>query len=94
MSFGGSWRIHCCDGLFLPSLIMSKNNVEKLLFAGGADKAIRLKYNQIESKENFVATAAVDGYEFTLAELDEVLKDEDMSFESEGNPRCRAIWLR
>jgi hypothetical protein len=78
----------------IASLIMSKNNVEKLLFAGGSDKAVRLKYNQIETKEKFVAAAAADGYEFSLTELDEVLKDEDMSFESEGNPRCRSIWLR
>lgn len=81
-------------GSTIASLIMSKKNVEKLLLAGGADKAIRLKYNQIETKEKFVASAAADGYEFSLAELDEVLKDEDMSFESEGNPRCRSIWLR
>lgn len=73
---------------------MSKQNVEKLLLAGGADKVLRLKFNQIETKEKFVAAAAADGYEFTLEELDEVLKDEDMSFESEGNPRCRSIWLR
>lgn len=73
---------------------MSKNNVEKLLLVGGSDKAVRLKYNQIETKEKFVAAAAADGYEFSVAELEEVLKDEDMSFESEGNPRCRSIWLR
>ena len=79
---------------FISSNIMSKNNVDRLLFAGGADKAVRLKYNQIETKEKFVAAAAADGYEFSLTELDEVLKDEDMSFESEGNPRCRSIWLR
>ena len=73
---------------------MSKNNVEKLLLAGGSDKTIRLKYNQIETKEKFVLAAAADGYEFSLSELDDVLRDEDMSFESEGNPRCRSIWLR
>ena len=42
---------------------MSKNNVEKLLLAGGSDKTIRLKYNQIETKEKFVLAAAADGYE-------------------------------
>jgi predicted ribosomally synthesized peptide with nif11-like leader len=73
---------------------MAKNNVERLLFAGGADKAVRLKYNQIETKEKFVAAATADGYEFSIEELDKVLSDEDMSFESEGNPRCRSIWLR
>lgn len=74
--------------------IMSKKNVEKLLLAGGSDKTVRLKYNQIESKEKFVLAAAEDGYEFSIEELDEVLRDEDMSFESEGNPRCRSVWLR
>jgi hypothetical protein len=78
----------------IASLIMSKNNVEKLLLAGGADKAVRLRYNQIETKEKFVAAAAADGFEFSIEDLDAVLKDEDMSFESEGNPRCRSIWLR
>ena len=73
---------------------MSKSHVEKLLLAGGSDKIVRLKYNQIETKEKFVAAAAADGFEFSLAELDEVLMEEDMSFESEGNPRCRSIWLR
>lgn len=73
---------------------MSKKNVEKLLLAGGSDKTVRLKYNQIESKEKFVLAAAEDGYEFSIEELDEVLRDEDMSFESEGNPRCRSVWLR
>lgn len=78
----------------IASFIMSKNNVEKLLLAGGSDKTIRLKYNQIETKEKFVAAASADGFEFSIEDLDEVLKDEEMSFESEGNPRCRSIWLR
>lgn len=73
---------------------MSKENVEKLLFAGGADKALRHKYNIIETKEKFVEAANADGYDFTVAELDEVLKEEGFSFESEGNPRQRSIWLR
>lgn len=78
----------------ITTLTMSKTNVVNLLLAGGADKAVRLKFNQIETKEKFVAAAAADGYEFSIDELDEVLKDEDMCFESEGNPRCRSIWLR
>jgi len=73
---------------------MSKENVEKLLFAGGKDKALRHKYNIIETKEQFVTAAAEDGYEFTIAELNQVLKEEGFSFESEGNPRQRSIWLR
>jgi hypothetical protein len=58
-------------GSTISSLIMSKIDVEKLLFAGGAD-----------------------GCEFALAELEAVLKDEDMRCESEGSPRFRSIRLR
>lgn len=73
---------------------MSKENVEKLLFAGGADKQVRYRYNAIETKEKFVEAAAEDGYEFTVEELEAVLKEEDFDFESSGNPRTRQIWLR
>ncbi|MGE9289425.1 MAG: Nif11-like leader peptide family natural product precursor [Puniceicoccales bacterium] len=73
---------------------MSKENVEKLLLAGGADKQVRYKYNGIETKEKFIEAAAEDGYEFTAEELDEVLREEDFDFESSGNPRTRQIWLR
>ena len=73
---------------------MSKENVEKLLMAGGSDKDLRIKYNIIETKEDFVATANADGYDFTSDELDAVLDEEDFSFESYGNPRTRGIWIR
>jgi predicted ribosomally synthesized peptide with nif11-like leader len=73
---------------------MSAANVEKLLFAGGKNKVLRAKYNEIETKELFVATAKADGYEFTIQELDAVLKEENLDFESSGNPRTRQIWLR
>ncbi len=73
---------------------MSKENVEKLLMAGGADKELRIKYNIIETKEDFVATANAEGYDFTSDELDAVLVEEDFSFDSYGNPRTRGIWIR
>jgi len=73
---------------------MSKENVEKLMFAGGSDKVLRAKYNVIETKETFVAEAVKDGYEFTIAELEAVLDEEGMDFECAGNPRSRQIWLR
>lgn len=73
---------------------MSKEDVVKLLEAGGADKELRIKYNQIETKEEFVRVANENGFDFTEAELDEVLKEEDFSFESYGNPRTRGIWIR
>ncbi|MCH8476192.1 MAG: Nif11-like leader peptide family natural product precursor [Opitutales bacterium] len=73
---------------------MSQENVEKLLLAGGADKHLRAKYNVVKNKEEFVSMAAADGYDFTLEELDAVLKEEGLTFESTGNPPFRAIWLR
>ncbi|KAF0095337.1 MAG: hypothetical protein E1N59_832 [Puniceicoccaceae bacterium 5H] len=73
---------------------MSKENVEKLLFAGGSDKKLRAKYNAIETMDTFVATANGDGFEFNEDELKETLKEEGLSFESSGNPRARDIWLR
>jgi predicted ribosomally synthesized peptide with nif11-like leader len=73
---------------------MSEANVEKLLLAGGTDKNLRAKYNVIETKEKFVESAAADGFEFTLEELEAFLKEEELDFESSGNPRSRAIWLR
>ncbi len=73
---------------------MSEENVEKLLLAGGTDKVLRAKYNVIETMKQFVAEANADGYEFTEEELTAVLKEEELDFESSGNPRSRAIWLR
>jgi len=73
---------------------MSASNVEKLLFAGGTDKILRAKYNVIETKEKFVEEANKDGYAFTLKELDAVLEEEELDFESSGNPRSRQIWLK
>lgn len=73
---------------------MSAENVEKLLLAGGTDKDLRAKYNVIETMDQFVATANSDGFEFTTSELKDFLKEEELDFESSGNPRARAIWLR
>ncbi|MGF1452646.1 MAG: Nif11-like leader peptide family natural product precursor [Opitutales bacterium] len=73
---------------------MSKENVEKLLMAGGSDKDLRTRYNTLETKEDFVRMANEDGYAFTAEELDEVLKEEQLSFESYGNPRTRDVWIR
>ncbi|WP_309397851.1 Nif11-like leader peptide family natural product precursor [Cerasicoccus maritimus] len=73
---------------------MSKENVEKLLFAGGSDKNLRHKYNVIETKAEFVTEANKDGYDFTATELDDVLAEEELDFASSGNPRTRQIWLR
>lgn len=73
---------------------MSEANVEKLLFAGGSDKVLRAKYNAIETKEKFIEEATKDGFEFTIAELDAVLEEEELDFESSGNPRTRQIWLK
>ncbi|MBA3019806.1 Nif11-like leader peptide family natural product precursor [Propionicimonas sp.] len=71
---------------------MAKTEVERFLIAGGEDKVFRTKYNQIESMDDFVAAAAVDGYDFTDEELIVVLKEAGDSFDSSGNPRSRTIW--
>ncbi|MFP4156115.1 MAG: Nif11-like leader peptide family natural product precursor [Opitutales bacterium] len=73
---------------------MSAENVEKLLLAGGSDRKLRAKYNVIETMDKFVAAAVADGYDFTKEELIAVLKEEELEFESSGNPRTRAVWLR
>ncbi len=71
---------------------MSKKEVERFLIAGGENKEVRLKYNQIETMESFVAAAVEDGYDFTDEELTLVLRENGDSFESYGNPRMRDIW--
>lgn len=71
---------------------MSKKEVERFLIVGGEDKHFRLKYNQIETKPNFVAEANSQGYEFDESELDAVLNESGDCFDSYGNPRKRDIW--
>jgi predicted ribosomally synthesized peptide with nif11-like leader len=71
---------------------MSKKNVEELLIAGGADERLRSKYDALKTKEEFVDLARTDGYEFSVADLDAVLRESGDAFESFGNPPKRVIW--
>ena len=71
---------------------MAKQDVEKLLIAGGEDKKLRARYDVPGSKEEFVALAGEDGYHFTIEELDAVLKESGDVFEKNGNPPKRQIW--
>ena len=71
---------------------MSKKNVEELQIAGGADENLRGKYDQLKTKEEFVALAEVDGYVFSVQDLNDVLRESGDSFESFGNPPKRVIW--
>jgi hypothetical protein len=71
---------------------MAKADVERLLTAGGKDKKLKAKYDVPASKEEFVALAAQDGYSFTVAELEAVLKESGDVFEKYGNPPKRSIW--
>jgi predicted ribosomally synthesized peptide with nif11-like leader len=73
-------------------MMMSKKNVEELLIAGGADETLRSKYDALKTKEEFVALAKADGYEFTVQDLDAVLRESGDAFESFGNPPKRVIW--
>ena len=71
---------------------MAKKNVEELLIAGGENEEIRIKYDALKTKEDLIAMASSDGYEFTLEEFDEVLKESGDSFDLIGNPAKRQIW--
>lgn len=71
---------------------MAKKNVEELLIAGGSNKELQTKYDSIKTKEDFVATAVSDGYDFTVDELDLVLNESGDSFDLIGNPGKRKIW--
>ncbi|MDD3277000.1 MAG: Nif11-like leader peptide family natural product precursor [Kiritimatiellales bacterium] len=71
---------------------MAKKEVERLLIAGGKDKVLRLKYDEIGPKDLFVSTANQEGFDFTIEELDDVLRESGDAFESFGNPRKRGIW--
>lgn len=71
---------------------MSKSKVEELLIAGGADEVLRGKYDALKTKEEFVELARADGYEFSVVDLDAVLRESGDAFESFGNPPKRMIW--
>jgi hypothetical protein len=71
---------------------MAKKSVEELLIAGGENENIRMKYDTLKTKEDFIDMAASEGYEFTLEEFDEVLKESGDSFDLIGNPAKRQIW--
>ena len=73
---------------------MSKKNVEELLIAGGEDEKVRIRYDVIKTKEEFVVFAASEGYEFTIEEFDDVLRESGDSFDLIGNPAKRQIWWR
>jgi len=74
--------------------IMSKQSVEELLEKGGSDKEYRIKYDNALSKEAFVELALADGYDFTVAELTAVLRENGDMFESYGNPPKKSIWIK
>ncbi len=73
---------------------MAKKNVENLLIAGGENEEVRMKYDVLKTKEDFIAKAAAEGYDFTLEEFDAVLNESGDSFDLIGNPAKRQIWWR
>jgi len=73
---------------------MSKQSVEDLLTKGGSDKEFRVKYDNMLSEEKFMELALSDGYDFTVKELKEVLRENGDQFESYGNPPKKSIWLK
>jgi len=73
---------------------MAKQNVEALLIAGGENEKIRMRYDVIKTKEEFVTAAVEEGYDFTIEEFDAVLNESGDSFDLIGNPAKRQIWWR
>lgn len=71
---------------------MSKKNVEELLIAGGSNEEFRRKYDMLKTMDEFVELAGADGYEFSVTDLEEVLRESGDSFESIGNPAKKLIW--
>lgn len=72
---------------------MSKENVLALLDKGAEDRKFRVKYDNSLHMDKFVERANEDGFDFTIEELKEVLKENGDSFESFGNPPKKAIWV-
>jgi len=60
---------------------MARQDVENLLIAGGEDKHFRARYDVPATMEEFVALAIEDGYNFTVEELDTILKESGDVFE-------------
>lgn len=73
---------------------MSKQSVTDLLEKGGSDKQFRVRYDNMLSMEKFVDLAKSEGYDFTIDELKEVLRENGDSFDSYGNPPKKGIWLK
>ncbi len=72
---------------------MSKENVQAFLDKGADDRKFRVKYDNCFSMEKFAAMAEEDGFEFTVEELQAVLKENGDSFDSYGNPPKKGIWV-
>lgn len=73
---------------------MAQKEVERLLIAGGESKNIRSQYDHIDDVEEFTKLANSEGYNFTSAELVEVIRKAGDVFESNGNPRKKQIWWK
>jgi len=71
---------------------MSVKEAERLFIAGGMDRSIRPKYDKPATREEFVALAKSDGYDFTVEELNEALRSSGDSFQTYGLPPKRCIW--
>ncbi len=72
---------------------MSKKIVVDLLSRGGDDKRFRIKYDNALSIDMFIELAKADGYDFTAEELKEVIRENGDTFESNGNPPKKDIWI-
>ena len=72
---------------------MSEKNVQAFLDKGADDRKFRVKYDNCFSMEKFCAMAEEDGFEFTVEELQAVLRANGDSFDSYGNPPKKGSWV-
>ncbi|HRF89610.1 MAG TPA: Nif11-like leader peptide family natural product precursor [Desulfobacter postgatei] len=72
---------------------MSEENVQAFLDKGADDRKFRVKYDNCFSIEKFCSMAKEDGFEFTVEDLQAVLKANGDSFDSYGNPPKKGIWV-
>ncbi|MBN2625446.1 MAG: Nif11-like leader peptide family natural product precursor [Spirochaetales bacterium] len=73
---------------------MSRKSVLDFLDKGADDRNFRVKYDNCFSIAKFVELAGEDGFEFSVDDLNAVLKENGDSFESNGNPLKRVSGYR
>ena len=72
---------------------MSKERVFEFLDKGAEDRQFRIKYDNCFSMDKFAEMAKEDGFDFTVEDLKEALRENGDDFNSFGNPPKKGIWV-